>query len=104
MGYVARMINYFFASPKIGRSKYDEKFIDGLIQNLHLDFYRDNSTPSTHIPIEESSFPRIIYSFGGRGCKLLKRTKKQKRGSSRRGRRRSSRRGSRRGRRRSRKN
>jgi hypothetical protein len=94
MGYVARMINYFFASPKIGRSKYDEKFIDGLIQNLHLDFYRDISTPSTPpIQIEKSRFPRVISSFGGRGCKLLKRTKKQKRGSRRRGSRRGSRRG-----------
>jgi hypothetical protein len=104
--YVVGMINYFFTSPKIGRSSYDKTFIDELLQNLPIGVSIHTLKPYKFTDdLIEEAVPRDIYSFGGRGCKLLKRTKKQKRGSRRRGsRRRGSRRSRRRGSRRGRKN
>ena len=106
--YVVGMINYFFTSPKIGRSSYDKTFIDGLLQNLPIGvsihtLEEKQRYISTDNEIYQES-REALTGRGGRGCKLLKRTKKQKRGSRRRGSRRGSRRSRRRGSRRSRKN
>ena len=102
--YVVGMINYFFTSPKIGRSSYDKTFIDGLLQNLPIGVsIHTLEEKQRYISTDNEIYQEAreaLTGRGGRGCKLLKRTKKQKRGSRSRSRR--SRRGSRR--RRSRKN